>query len=213
MWTGGYVYASPAVAQVPGGRPTVYLGSYSGRFYALDARSGHVRWSRRGRGKISGGATVVGDIVYFANLGKKPTIGLGARTGRKVFEFGRGSYNPVVSDGKMIYLTGYLAMYALRPQTTDDKKARASPRADARRAHRARTAGTAASAPARRIGASRARSSARPSAASKRRPEAAPRGGPRSSACGARKECTGQAGQASATPTATASSARGFRRH
>ena len=37
--TGGYVYASPAVAPVPGGRPLVYVGSYSGRFYALDART------------------------------------------------------------------------------------------------------------------------------------------------------------------------------
>ena len=38
--TGGYVYASPAVAQVPGGKPTVYFGSYDGTFYALDARTG-----------------------------------------------------------------------------------------------------------------------------------------------------------------------------
>ena len=78
--TGGYVYASPAVAQVPGGRPLVYAGSYSGRFYALDARSGAVRWSRGGNGRISGGASVIGDIVYYADLGSKRTIGLGART-------------------------------------------------------------------------------------------------------------------------------------
>ena len=122
--TGGYVYASPAVAQVPGGRPLVYVGSYSGRFYALDARSGAVRWSRGDNGKISGGATVIGDIVYYADLGNKRTIGLGARTGRKVFEFERGSYNPVVSDGETIYLTGYHAMYALRPLTAQDKQQR-----------------------------------------------------------------------------------------
>jgi outer membrane protein assembly factor BamB len=122
--TGGYVYASPAVAQVPGGRPLVYAGSYSGRFYALDARSGAVRWSRGGNGRISGGATVIGDIVYYADLGNKRTIGLGARTGRKVFEHERGSYNPVVSDGETIFLTGYHAMYALQPLTTADRKAR-----------------------------------------------------------------------------------------
>jgi len=124
--TGGYVYASPAVAQVPGGRPLVYAGSYSGRFYALDARSGAVRWSRGGNGRISGGATVIGDIVYYADLGRKLTIGLGARTGRKVFEHERGSYNPVVSDGETIFLTGYHAMYALQPLSTADKKARAA---------------------------------------------------------------------------------------
>jgi len=114
--TGGYVYSSPAVAQVPGGRPTVYAGSYSGKFYALDARSGEVRWTHDAKGKISGGATIVGDIVYFSNLRKKSTVGLGARTGRKVFDFGRGAYNPVVSDGKRLYLTGYSSLYALVPK-------------------------------------------------------------------------------------------------
>jgi len=115
--TGGFVYGSPAVANVPGGHPTVYIGSYSGRFYALDARSGRVRWSHNAGGKISGGATVIGDIVYFANLSKRSTIGLGARTGRKVFAIRRGSFNPVVSDGRDIFLTGYSSLYAFRPLT------------------------------------------------------------------------------------------------
>ena len=123
--TGGYVYASPAVAEVPGGRPLVYAGSYSGRFFAFDARSGAVRWSRGGNGRISGGASVIGDIVYYADLGSKRTIGLGARTARKVFDYERGSYNPVVSDGETIYLTGYHAMYALQPLTKADKEERA----------------------------------------------------------------------------------------
>jgi outer membrane protein assembly factor BamB len=122
--TGGFVYGSPAVAQVPGGRPLVYIGSYSGTFYALDARSGAVRWSRGGNGKISGGASVIGDVVYYADLGNKRTIGLDARSGRKMYEHDRGSYNPVVSDGKTIYLTGYHAMYALRPLTAEDKQKR-----------------------------------------------------------------------------------------
>jgi outer membrane protein assembly factor BamB len=114
--TGGYVYSSPAVAQVPGFKPTVYFGSYDGKFYAVDARSGRVRWSYHDGGKISGGATVVGDIVYFSNIGKKDTTGLGARTGRKVFHMDRGSFNPVISDGRTIYLTGYSSLYALRPK-------------------------------------------------------------------------------------------------
>jgi len=113
--TGSYVYASPAVAQVPGSKPTVYFGAYNGVFYALDAQSGKVRWTHRDGGKISGGATVVGDIVYFSNLGKKDTTGLGARTGREVFHMGRGSFNPVISDGRTIFLTGYSSLYALRP--------------------------------------------------------------------------------------------------
>jgi outer membrane protein assembly factor BamB len=113
--TGGYVYSSPAVAQVPKSRPMVYFGSYDGKFYAVDARSGKVVWSYRDGGKISGGATVVGDIVYFSNIGHKDTTGLGARTGHKVFHIGRGSFNPVISDGRTIFLTGYSSLYALRP--------------------------------------------------------------------------------------------------
>ena len=124
--TGGYVYASPAVAQVPGGRPLVYAGSYNGRFYALDARSGREVWSRGGNGKISGGATVIGDIVYYADLGNRLTVGLDARSGRKVYEHERGSYNPVVSDGRTIFLTGYHVLYALREPTAEVKKARRS---------------------------------------------------------------------------------------
>ena len=114
--TGGYVYASAAVAQVPGGKPTVYVGSYDGRFYALDAKSGKVRWKHKAPGRISGAATVVGDIVYFGDLHSRTTTGLGARTGRKVFRFGRGGFNPVVSDGRDLYVVGYASLSQLRPK-------------------------------------------------------------------------------------------------
>ena len=113
--TGSYVYSSPAVAQMPGGKPTVFFGSYDGTFYAVDARNGKQLWARQEGGKISGGATVVGDIVYYSNWGKKTTTGLGVRTGRKVFSMGRGAFNPVISDGRTIFLTGYSSLYALRP--------------------------------------------------------------------------------------------------
>ena len=76
-----------------------------------------MRWRYARGGKISGGATLLGDIVYFADLGHRRTIGLGARTGRKVFEFPRGGYNPVITDGRTIFLVGYGSMYALRPKT------------------------------------------------------------------------------------------------
>jgi hypothetical protein len=62
-----------------------------------------------------GGSTVVGYIVYFSYIGHKDTTGLGARTGRKVFHMGRGSFIPVISDGRTIFLTGYSSLYALRP--------------------------------------------------------------------------------------------------
>ena len=68
--TGGYVYASPAVGPGPGGRPTVFIGSYDGRFYALDAKSGKTRWTRHLGRKISGSASLIGDLVFVSDLGR-----------------------------------------------------------------------------------------------------------------------------------------------
>jgi outer membrane protein assembly factor BamB len=114
--TGSFVYASPAVAQVPGGKPAVYFGSYNGTFYALDARSGATLWTHRDGGKISGAATVVGDIVYYSNWGKRDTTALGARRGRRLWHSNRGAFNPVVSDGDVIYLTGFASIAAFKPR-------------------------------------------------------------------------------------------------
>lgn len=114
--TGGYVYASPAVARVPGTKPSVYIGSYDGNFYALDARNGKEIWKYRAGGRISGSPTVVGKTVYFANLGAKETSGLDVRNGKRVFKFGRGSFTPVISDGRRLYLTGYTTLYGLVPK-------------------------------------------------------------------------------------------------
>jgi len=110
--TGAYVYSSPAVADAPGLGPTIYAGSYDGNFYALDARSGRVRWTYAAGGRISGSATVVGRTVYFANLGRRQTIGLGISTGRKVFQLNTGSFDPVISDGVRLFVTGYTSLYS-----------------------------------------------------------------------------------------------------
>ncbi len=115
--TGAYVYASAAVADIPGLGPTVYLGSYDGNFYAFNARSGAIRWKHPAGGKISGSATIVGDVVYYSDLGTKTTAGLDARTGHKVFSFPDGAFNPVVADDSgTIYLTGYTMLYQMLPK-------------------------------------------------------------------------------------------------
>jgi outer membrane protein assembly factor BamB len=113
--TGAYVYASPAVTNAPGLGPTIYIGSYDGNFYAIDARTGHVDWSYDAGGRISGSATIVGRIVYFADLGTRRTTGLGISTGRVVFTMAPGSFDPVISDGRDIYVTGYTGLYGLAP--------------------------------------------------------------------------------------------------
>jgi outer membrane protein assembly factor BamB len=116
--TGGYVYASPAVADTPGLGPTVYLGSYDGSFYAFDARSGAIRWRHPSGGKISGSATIVGHVVYYSELNHRSTIGLDVSTGRPVFLFHDGAFNPVVADDTgTIYLSGYTMLYQMLPSS------------------------------------------------------------------------------------------------
>jgi len=114
--TGAYVYGSPAVAVTPGLGATVYVGSYDGNFYAFDARSGAVRWRYAAGAKISGSATIVGSVVYFSDLAPgNDTFGLNARTGKKVFSWPDGAFNPVIADRRAIYLAGFGNLYELLP--------------------------------------------------------------------------------------------------
>jgi outer membrane protein assembly factor BamB len=115
--TGAYVYSSPAVADIPGIGATVYAGSYDGNFYAFNAQSGAVRWKHRAGGRISGSGTIVGSLVYFSDLGSKTTIGLDARSGKQVFFFRDGAFNPIVADDSTVYLTGYTMLYQMIPKT------------------------------------------------------------------------------------------------
>jgi outer membrane protein assembly factor BamB len=120
--TGGYVYGSPAVATVPRLGPTVFIGSYDGDFYALDAKTGGVDWQHSDSGKIFGAPTILGNVVYFSNLGKKNTLGLDVRNGKRVWGFRHGAFSPVISDGKRIYLTTYRTLFGLGPKGSGQKK-------------------------------------------------------------------------------------------
>ncbi|HET9074801.1 MAG TPA: PQQ-binding-like beta-propeller repeat protein [Solirubrobacteraceae bacterium] len=115
--TGNYVYASPAVANIPGLGPTVFMGSYDGNFYAFNAQSGAVRWMHRDAhgDRISGSATIVNGVVYYSDLDDHLTTGLDARTGRVVFTFPDGAFTPVVADPGHIYLSGGYVLYELVP--------------------------------------------------------------------------------------------------
>ena len=93
-------------------KPAVFIGSYSGRFMALDARSGSVLWSRAAGGTVSGAASVIGSLVYYSTLSGRRTYALSARTGRPVWSLGNGAFNPAISDGIRVYITGYSSVYA-----------------------------------------------------------------------------------------------------
>ncbi|HVA32264.1 MAG TPA: PQQ-binding-like beta-propeller repeat protein, partial [Gaiellaceae bacterium] len=94
---------------------TVLAGSYSGRFFALDAATGVERWSFRANGAISGSATVIGNVVYFATL-KKRTYALNARTGKLLWSFPDGKYTPVVAEQGRLFLIGYGTVYGMVPR-------------------------------------------------------------------------------------------------
>ncbi len=113
--TGGYAYSGPTVANTRHSPPTVFIGSFDGNVYALDARDGSVRWSRSAGGQVVGSLSAVGDIVYAAEFTHKTTSGFMMRSGKRVFRYPKGTYTPVVSDGRRIYLTGYSSITALQP--------------------------------------------------------------------------------------------------
>ncbi len=88
--TGDHVYGSPAVAQVPGTPPTVYIGAENGRFFALDARTGKERWHYDVGGPIPGTATVIGHTVYTSSFKTQETTGLDVRTHKRTFHLKAG---------------------------------------------------------------------------------------------------------------------------
>jgi outer membrane protein assembly factor BamB len=121
---GGEVYAAPVAADTPKTEPTVYFGTFGGgTFYALDARSGDERWSADAGGSVIGAGSLIGETVYVANLDSTQTFGFNAATGDRVFTFRDGAYNPVISDGKRIYLTGYKRIYSLKPKNREAQPA------------------------------------------------------------------------------------------
>jgi outer membrane protein assembly factor BamB len=113
--TGGYVYSGPAVAQTADTGPTVYIGSFDGNVYALNAKSGEPRWIHPAGGSVIGSLTAIGDIVYAAEFTNGSTNGYDMKTGRQVFHYKTGTYTPIVSDGRRLYLVGYSSINALQP--------------------------------------------------------------------------------------------------
>jgi outer membrane protein assembly factor BamB len=113
--TGGYVYSGATAAKTPGAPPSVYFGSYDGTVYALDARTGSTRWSESANGPVSGAGSMIGDVFYVGDLKTTQTFGFRASDGKEVFASRDGAYNPVISDGRLLYMTGYRVIYALKP--------------------------------------------------------------------------------------------------
>jgi hypothetical protein len=101
----------------------VFAGSKDQHLYALDAEDGNVRWLEGVGGVVLGAASVLGDVVYVGVLGPKTgTLGFDVADGSLEFEHELGEYNPVISDGRRLYLTGSSTIRAFEPKTLEDIK-------------------------------------------------------------------------------------------
>jgi outer membrane protein assembly factor BamB len=103
---GSSVYSSPAVA---GG--AVFVGT-SVDFVAVSESDGAVLW-RVPTAKVFGSASVLGDVVYFSDLGT--TYGADVKTGKIVWKWGAGRYSPVTATRRVIVVCGRQRLYAFRP--------------------------------------------------------------------------------------------------
>jgi outer membrane protein assembly factor BamB len=121
--TSNSIYSSPAAAEVPGTKPSVYIGSYNHQLYALDAVTGKKRWRYDVGGVIPGTPTVVGKTVYTSSFQTKQTLGIDANTGKKVFEWGSAGFTPVISDGERVFLTGFQTVWAFDAKDAGEQQA------------------------------------------------------------------------------------------
>ena len=62
-----------------------------------------------------GSLSAVGDIVYVAEFTDKTTTGFMMQQRPQGLPLPKGTYTPVISDGRRIYLTGYSSITALEP--------------------------------------------------------------------------------------------------
>jgi outer membrane protein assembly factor BamB len=153
---GSYIYGAAAVY-----RRKVFVGTYDGKFFALDAATGDTVWEIAANGAVHSAPTVMGGLVYYAICstcgseaqravarGPDSTYAVRARDGQRVWRFAAGKYaNPVVADDERVYITGRSTEYALAPRGSE------AAAADARRERADRGGRSAGARSSKRAGA------------------------------------------------------------
>lgn len=94
--TGDAVWASPVVAD-----GTLYVGSYDGHLYALDAETGELQWRYRTGDRVDGSPAVVNGTVYVGSFDRN-IYALDAETGEERWIYGTKGIvrsSPTVADG------------------------------------------------------------------------------------------------------------------
>src|SRR3954453_14563843 len=140
---GSYIYSGAAIW-----KRRVYVGTYDGSVYALDAATGDVKWRREAPGAVHAAPTVMDGLVYYSTCstcgsqasrtvkrGPDGTYARDARTGRYRWGFPAGKYaNPVVADSRHIFVVGRSSLFGLEQKRAYEKRKKA--RAARRRHHK-----------------------------------------------------------------------------
>ena len=113
--TGGYVYGGRRRGESPG-LGSEHLLRLLRRDRLRPRRGQRPRALVPARARpVSGAGSVVGDVFYVGELKTTQTFGFRVSDGKKVLEFRDGAYNPVISNGRRLFLTGYRMIYPLHP--------------------------------------------------------------------------------------------------
>ena len=97
--TGAYVYASAAVADVPGLGPDRLPRLLRRQLLRLQRPLGRGPLAHPAGGRISGSATIVGNVVYYSDLGAQH-VGLDVAPGAGVL-VPRRRVHPVIADTRI----------------------------------------------------------------------------------------------------------------
>ncbi len=111
---GDFVWSSPAVAD-----GVVFVGSYDGRLYALDASTGAKLWQRKTGDSIWSSPAVAGGVV-FVGSGDGNLYALDASTGATLWSYATGGpldSSPAVADGVVYVGASKGTVYALNAAT------------------------------------------------------------------------------------------------
>ncbi len=73
----------------------VFIGSYDDNLYALNAKTGEVKWKYKTKDKFTNSCTIYDNLVYFYQ--DAYITALEVNTGKKVWEYYVEAYNPIAS--------------------------------------------------------------------------------------------------------------------